>query len=60
MSYLVVGISHRSAAIDVLERVALDAEAATKLALAVGSSASQFGASSLSRDMAEATSLLEH
>ncbi|MET9313876.1 glutamyl-tRNA reductase [Kribbella sp. NPDC003505] len=38
MSYLVVGISHRSAAIDVLERVALDAEAATKLALAVGSS----------------------
>ncbi|MEV0795491.1 glutamyl-tRNA reductase [Kribbella sp. NPDC050459] len=40
MSYLVVGISHRSAAIDVLERVALDAEAATKLALAVGSSTS--------------------
>ncbi|MEV6269846.1 glutamyl-tRNA reductase [Kribbella sp. NPDC004138] len=40
MSYLVVGISHRSAAIDVLERVALDAEAATKLALAVGSSSS--------------------
>ncbi|MEU8227486.1 glutamyl-tRNA reductase [Kribbella sp. NPDC048915] len=39
MSYLVVGISHRSAAIDVLERVALDAEAATKLALAVGNSA---------------------
>jgi glutamyl-tRNA reductase len=38
MSYLVVGISHRSAAIDVLERVALDAEAATKLALAVGNS----------------------
>jgi glutamyl-tRNA reductase len=35
MSYLVVGISHRSADIDVLERVALDHEAATKLALAV-------------------------
>ncbi|MEU4190709.1 glutamyl-tRNA reductase [Kribbella sp. NPDC026611] len=35
MSYLVVGISHRSAAINVLERVALDPEAATKLALAV-------------------------
>jgi glutamyl-tRNA reductase len=35
MSYLVVGISHRSADINVLERVALDAEAATKLALAV-------------------------
>ncbi|TCC41207.1 glutamyl-tRNA reductase [Kribbella speibonae] len=39
MSYLVVGISHRSAAIDVLERVALDADAATKLALAVRNSA---------------------
>jgi glutamyl-tRNA reductase len=39
MSYLVVGISHRSAAIDVLERVALDADAATKLALAVHNSA---------------------
>jgi glutamyl-tRNA reductase len=39
MSYLVVGISHRSAAIDVLERVALDADAATKLALAVQNSA---------------------
>ncbi|MGZ0150640.1 glutamyl-tRNA reductase [Kribbella sp. WER1] len=39
MSYLVVGISHRSAAIDVLERVALDAEAATKLGLAVRNSA---------------------
>ena len=38
MSYLVVGISHRSAAIDVLERVALDADAATKLALAVRNS----------------------
>jgi glutamyl-tRNA reductase len=35
MSYLVVGISHRSADIDVLERVALDPDAATKLALAV-------------------------
>jgi len=35
MSYLVVGISHRSADINVLERVALDADAATKLALAV-------------------------
>ena len=35
MSYLVVGISHRSAEISVLERVALDPEAATKLALAV-------------------------
>jgi glutamyl-tRNA reductase len=35
MSYLVVGISHRSADINVLERVALDHEAATKLALAV-------------------------
>ena len=35
MSVLVVGISHRSAAINVLERVALDADAATKLALAV-------------------------
>jgi glutamyl-tRNA reductase len=35
VSYLVVGISHRSADIDVLERVALDHEAATKLALAV-------------------------
>jgi glutamyl-tRNA reductase len=35
MSYLVVGISHRSADISVLERVALDADAATKLALAV-------------------------
>jgi glutamyl-tRNA reductase len=35
MSYLVVGISHRSADIDVLERVALDADAAIKLALAV-------------------------
>jgi glutamyl-tRNA reductase len=35
MSYLVVGISHRSADITVLERVALDHEAATKLALAV-------------------------
>ncbi|TCC15922.1 glutamyl-tRNA reductase [Kribbella speibonae] len=39
MSYLVVGISHRSAAIDVLERVALDADAATKLAIAVRNSA---------------------
>jgi glutamyl-tRNA reductase len=39
MSYLVVGISHRSAAIDVLERVALDADAATKVALAVRDSA---------------------
>ncbi|HZX02900.1 glutamyl-tRNA reductase [Kribbella sp.] len=39
MSYLVVGISHRSAAIDVLERVALDADAATKLTLAVRNSA---------------------
>ncbi|WP_410786046.1 glutamyl-tRNA reductase [Kribbella sp. C-35] len=39
MSFLVVGISHRSAAIDVLERVALDADAATKLALAVRNSA---------------------
>ncbi|GAA2798222.1 glutamyl-tRNA reductase [Kribbella solani] len=38
MSYLVVGISHRSAAIDVLERVALDAGAATKLALTVNNS----------------------
>jgi glutamyl-tRNA reductase len=35
---LVVGISHRSAAIDVLERVALDGEAATKLGLAVHNS----------------------
>lgn len=35
MSYLVVGISHRSAEISVLERVALDPDAATKLALAV-------------------------
>jgi glutamyl-tRNA reductase len=35
MSYLVVGISHRSADISVLERVALDPDAATKLALAV-------------------------
>lgn len=35
MSYLVVGISHRSADISVLERVALDPEAASKLALAV-------------------------
>jgi glutamyl-tRNA reductase len=35
MSYLVVGISHRSADIAVLERVALDPEAATKLAIAV-------------------------
>ena len=35
MSYLVVGISHRSADIKVLERVALDFDAATKLALAV-------------------------
>ena len=35
MSYLVVGIGHRSADINVLERVALDADAATKLALAV-------------------------
>jgi glutamyl-tRNA reductase len=35
MSYLVVGISHRSADISVLERVALDPETATKLALAV-------------------------
>ncbi|WBQ06175.1 glutamyl-tRNA reductase [Kribbella sp. CA-293567] len=35
MSYLVVGISHRSADISVLERVALDQDAATKLALAV-------------------------
>jgi glutamyl-tRNA reductase len=35
MSYLVVGISHRSADINVLERVALDTDGATKLALAV-------------------------
>jgi glutamyl-tRNA reductase len=35
MSYLVVGISHRSADINVLERVALDPDSATKLALAV-------------------------
>jgi len=35
VSYLVVGISHRSADISVLERVALDPDAATKLALAV-------------------------
>lgn len=35
MSYLVVGISHRSAELSVLERVALDPDAATKLALAV-------------------------
>jgi glutamyl-tRNA reductase len=35
MSYLVVGISHRSADINVLERVALDPDAATKLALTV-------------------------
>ncbi|TWD79769.1 glutamyl-tRNA reductase [Kribbella amoyensis] len=35
MSYLVVGISHRSGDISVLERVALDPDAATKLALAV-------------------------
>lgn len=35
MSYLVVGISHRSADISVLERVALDPDTATKLALAV-------------------------
>lgn len=35
MSYLVVGISHRSADISVLERVALDPDSATKLALAV-------------------------
>jgi len=38
MSYLVVGISHRSADISVLERVALDSVAATKLALAVQNS----------------------
>jgi glutamyl-tRNA reductase len=35
MSHLVIGISHRSADINVLERVALDPEAATKLALTV-------------------------
>jgi glutamyl-tRNA reductase len=35
MSYLVVGISHRSADISVLERVALDPDTATKLAVAV-------------------------
>ncbi len=35
MSYLVVGISHRSSDLALLERVALDAEAATKLALTV-------------------------
>jgi glutamyl-tRNA reductase len=35
VSYLVVGISHRSADINVLEQVALDPDAATKLALAV-------------------------
>ncbi|ADB35376.1 glutamyl-tRNA reductase [Kribbella flavida DSM 17836] len=35
MSYLVVGISHRSGDISVLERVALDPDAATKLAVAV-------------------------
>jgi len=35
MSYLVVGISHRSADISVLERAALDPDTATKLALAV-------------------------
>jgi glutamyl-tRNA reductase len=35
MSYLVIGISHRSADISVLERVALDPDTATKLALAV-------------------------
>ncbi|WP_328990682.1 glutamyl-tRNA reductase [Kribbella sp. NBC_01245] len=39
MSYLVVGISHRSADITVLERVALDSDAATKLAIAVQNSA---------------------
>ncbi|WP_432942705.1 glutamyl-tRNA reductase [Kribbella sp. CA-253562] len=38
MSYLVVGISHRSGDISVLERVALDADAATKLAIAVQNS----------------------
>jgi glutamyl-tRNA reductase len=35
MSYLVVGISHRSADLSVLERVALDRDQATKLAVAV-------------------------
>jgi glutamyl-tRNA reductase len=35
VSYLVVGVSHRSSDLSLLERVALDAEAATKLALAV-------------------------
>jgi glutamyl-tRNA reductase len=35
VSYLVVGISHRSGDISVLERVALDADAATKLAITV-------------------------
>jgi glutamyl-tRNA reductase len=38
MSYLVVGISHRSGDISILERVALDADAATKLAIAVQNS----------------------
>jgi glutamyl-tRNA reductase len=35
MSYLVVGVSYRSADLELLERVALDGDAATKLALAV-------------------------
>lgn len=35
MSYLVVGVSYRSADLGLLERVALDGDAATKLALAV-------------------------
>jgi glutamyl-tRNA reductase len=38
MSYLVVGVSHRSADLVVLERVALDADAASKLAVAVQAS----------------------
>jgi glutamyl-tRNA reductase len=38
VSYLVVGISHRSGDISILERVALDADAATKLAIAVQNS----------------------
>ena len=37
MSYLVVGVSYRSADLGLLERVALDGDAATKLALAVQS-----------------------
>ena len=37
MSYLVVGVSYRSADLALLERVALDSDAATKLALAAQS-----------------------